>query len=75
MSWQNVRWNRGGWAQYSADARRTTYPMFLRPDGRLYFAGDHVSYLTGWMAGALESAQQVATAIHARAGRERSAAA
>ena len=35
--------------------------MFLRPDGRLYFAGDHVSYLTGWMAGALESAQQVAT--------------
>jgi monoamine oxidase len=75
VSWQNVRWNRGGWAQYSADARKATYPMFLRPDGRLYFAGDHVSYLTGWMAGALESAQQVATAIHTRASRERSAAA
>jgi monoamine oxidase len=75
VSWQNVRWNRGGWAQYSPDARRATYPMFLRPDGRLYFAGDHVSYLTGWMAGALESAQQVATAIHARASKERSAAA
>ena len=75
VSWQNVRWNRGGWAQYSADARKTLYPIFLRPDGRLYFAGDHVSYLTGWMAGALESAQQVATAIHARANRERSAAA
>jgi monoamine oxidase len=75
VSWQNVRWNRGGWAQYSSDARRSTYPIFLRPDGRVYFAGDHVSYLTGWMAGALESAQQVATAIHARASKERSAAA
>ena len=75
VSWQNVRWNRGGWAQYSGDARKTLYPTFLRPDGRVYFAGDHVSYLTGWMAGALESAQQVATSIHARANRERSAAA
>jgi monoamine oxidase len=75
VSWQNVPWNRGGWAQYSAEARRDTYPMLLRPDGRCYFAGDHVSYLTGWMAGALESAQQVATAIHSRAASERTAAA
>jgi monoamine oxidase len=71
VSWQNVRWNRGGWAQYTPEARRTLYPVFTRPDRRVYFAGDHVSYLTGWMAGALQSAQQVATAIHARASRER----
>ena len=51
VSWQNVPWNRGGWAQYSPEARRTLYPVFLRPDGRFYFAGDHVSYMSGWMTG------------------------
>jgi monoamine oxidase len=70
VSWQNVPWNRGGWAQYSPEARRTAYPVFLRPDGRFYFAGDHVSYMSGWMTGALESGRQVAASIHARAGRE-----
>ena len=73
VSWQNVKWNRGGWAQFSTDARRTVYPRLLEPDGRYYFAGDHVSYLSGWMAGALESGQRVSEAIHARATRERRA--
>ncbi len=75
VSWQNVPWSRGGWAQDSPDARKTAYPLLLRPAGRVYFAGDHVSYLSGWMAGALESGQRVAEAIHSRSTRERSAAA
>jgi monoamine oxidase len=70
VSWQNVPWNLGGWAQYSPEARRTAYPVFLRPDGRFYFAGDHVSYMSGWMTGALESGRLVAASIHARAGRQ-----
>ena len=49
--------------------------MLLRPAGRVYFAGDHVSYLSGWMAGALESGQRVAEAIHSRSSRERTVAA
>jgi monoamine oxidase len=75
VSWQSVPWSRGGWAQYSPDARKTAYPLFLKPAGRVYFAGDHVSYLSGWMAGALESGQRVAEAIHSRSHRERSVAA
>lgn len=75
VAWKNVPWNRGGWAQFPGDARRTVYPLLIQPDGRYYFAGDHASYLTAWMCGAFESAQQAATAIHARAGRERRAAA
>ena len=74
VSWQNVPWSRGGWAQYSPDARKTAYPVFCRPAGRVHFAGDHVSYLSGWMAGALESGQRAAEAIHSRATQERSAA-
>jgi len=75
VSWQSVPWSRGGWAQYSPEARKTAYPQLLRPAGRVYFAGDHVSYLSGWMAGALESGQRAAEAIHSRASRERSVAA
>ena len=67
VSWQNVPYSRGGWALIGPEPRKTLYPLFLKPDRRVYFAGDHVSYLSGWMQGAFESAQQAATAIHARA--------
>ncbi len=68
VSWQQVRWNKGGWAGWSTTGRKTTYATMLKGDRNFYFAGEHMSYLVGWMAGALESGQQVASAIHARAG-------
>ena len=74
VSWQHVRWSRGGWAQYSPEARKTAYPRLLEPAGRVYFAGDHVSYLSGWMAGALESGRRAAEGIHGQTMRERAAA-
>lgn len=72
VSWENIPYSRGGWALIGPEPRKTMYPLFLKPDRRMYFAGDHVSYLSGWMAGALESGQQAATAIHTRAGQEQS---
>ncbi|HEX5377364.1 MAG TPA: hypothetical protein VFW47_02260, partial [Phenylobacterium sp.] len=36
------------------------------PDGRLYLAGEHLSYLTGWQAGGIESAWQQIAKLHAR---------
>ena len=39
----------------------------------LYLAGDHMSYLSGWMAGALGSARLVARRVHERAAREHGA--
>jgi monoamine oxidase len=42
----------------------------VKGDRRMYFAGDHMTYLIGWMNGALESGRSVATAIHARAPQE-----
>ena len=70
VSWHRVPWSRGGWAGWSADGRRTTYTAMLKGDRRFYFAGDHMTYLIGWMNGALESGRSVATAIHARAAQE-----
>jgi monoamine oxidase len=66
VSWHKTKYNLGGWALYSAEERRTLYRALQAPDGRVYFAGEHMTYLNAWMAGAFESARSVVTAIHNR---------
>lgn len=48
--------NLGGWADWSDEARQKSYPLLNEPQGRVLLAGEHLSYLTGWQAGAIESA-------------------
>ena len=67
VPWHRVPFTKGGWANWDGTGRRDLYPILSRPDGRIYLAGEHMTYLTGWMAGALESARLVVRAIHARA--------
>lgn len=67
VAWQHVPYSLGGWATYSAADRARHYPVLTEPDGPFFLAGEHLSYLTGWMAGALESARRAAAALHARA--------
>lgn len=66
VSWHKTKYNMGGWAVYSADTRKNAYPALLKPDGNVYFAGEHLTYLNAWMAGAFESARSVVAAIHGR---------
>ena len=70
VSWQNVRYSKGAWAQMGPAVRKSLSPLLLEGDRRLFFAGDHCSNLTAWMAGALESGQYVAKAVHTRAGQD-----
>jgi monoamine oxidase len=67
VSWQHVKYSKGAWAQIGPAHRKGVYLELLKADRRMYFAGDHCSYLVAWMAGALESGREVATAIHTRA--------
>jgi monoamine oxidase len=62
--WHRAQYNLGGWAEWSDDARREAYPKLLEADGRLFMAGEHLSHLTGWQAGAFESAWQQIEKIH-----------
>jgi monoamine oxidase len=66
IAWHRVQYNLGGWAQWTDDGRRDAYPVLLEPDGRIYLAGEHLSYLTGWQEGAIESAWQQIAKINAR---------
>ena len=56
----------GGWAEWSDDSRKTAYPVLCEPDGRIYLSGEHLSYLGGWQAGAIESAWQQIAKLHQR---------
>jgi monoamine oxidase len=65
VAWHRVKWTYGSWSNLAAANRK----VLAQPDGRLYVAGDHMN-MNAWMQGAFESGRQVATEIHARAGKE-----
>lgn len=66
VSWHKTRFNLGGWAVYTTDTRCDYYPVLLKPEQHVYFAGEHLTYLNAWMAGAFASARSVVASIHGR---------
>lgn len=66
FSWHLAEHNLGGWAEWSDEGRAGAYRVLNEPDGRIYLAGEHLSYLTGWQAGAIESAWAQMAKLHAR---------
>ena len=66
VCWQKIPFNGGAWAEWSPDARQGSYSTLNRPDERVYFAGEHLSYLTGWQEGAVLSAHRAVRAIGER---------
>jgi monoamine oxidase len=67
MFWHRAPYNLGGWAEWTEDGRKKYYPTLLQPQGRLVLAGEHLSYLTGWQEGGIESAWQQIAKLHAMA--------
>ena len=66
VAWHRVQYNLGGWVDWNESNRETHYPTLTEPDGRIYLAGEHVSYINGWQAGAIESAWQQIENLHKR---------
>jgi monoamine oxidase len=66
VSWHLTPYSLGGWAVYNTDTRQTLYKALIEPEGQVYFAGEHTTYLNAWMAGAFESARSTVAAIHSR---------
>lgn len=66
VAWHRVKYNLGGWATWSEQAREKAYPLLVEGEGRTLLAGEHMSYLGGWQAGAIESAWQQTERIHRR---------
>jgi monoamine oxidase len=66
VAWHRVKYNLGGWATWSEEAREKFYPVLVEGEGRTLMAGEHMSYLGGWQAGAIESSWQQCERIHQR---------
>ena len=58
--WMEDEWSRGAWAF----AGIGNLLMFAQPEGRIHFAGEHLSFFFSWMQGALESAARAVKQIH-----------
>jgi monoamine oxidase len=71
VSWHLTPFSMGGWALYDSESRKNLYNALIKPDRNVYFAGEHVTYLTAWMAGAFESARKTVADIHARVTEQR----
>jgi monoamine oxidase len=68
IAWKNVPFTRGAWAEWSREARATQFPRLLAGDGPYLFAGEHMSFITGWQEGAVRSAHKVLGDIAERMG-------
>lgn len=67
IAWHRIRYQLGCYAIYGERGRSTYYPQLLDSEGRIYLAGEHLSYLTGWMEGALQAAYIAMRAMHGHA--------
>ncbi|MFG2075939.1 flavin monoamine oxidase family protein [Nonomuraea maritima] len=64
IAWQRQEHIEGGWVRWpSVDS---SFTLLQRTDGRVYFAGDWLTHLIAWQAGAMESARDVVTRLHQR---------
>jgi monoamine oxidase len=69
VAWQNVPENAGAWADWTKPQRANEYRTLRAFDGPYILAGEHLSYIPAWQAGALESARAVSAQLHAHLGR------
>ncbi|TAH25770.1 MAG: flavin monoamine oxidase family protein [Cytophagales bacterium] len=70
LAWQKIKYSQGGWAAYTNESRQLHFSTLQKPDGPIYFAGEHTTYLTAWMAGAFVAAQHAVESIHSRVSKK-----
>ena len=76
MAWGKMPWLLGSWVDWGeVGPRPADYALLCKPEGRVHLAGDAMSFQSGWMAGAIDSARRAVLAIHARASTDLAATA
>ena len=66
VSWDQTEYAGGVGANWTEAQRKAEYAHLCKPDGPVYFAGEHMSYLNGWQEGSVLSAQDVVRRLHQR---------
>ncbi len=63
VAWGEMPFQKGAWGEYTAAQRGTIYRAIHRAEPPYVFAGEHCSWLPGWMEGAVLSAHAAVAAI------------
>ena len=73
VAWSKIPYSMGGWAEWYSfpGTRKAAYPVLLAGDGPFYFAGEHMSYVSGWQEGAVQSAHYAVSRIAERVSASR----
>ncbi len=68
VAWAKVPYSLGAWIEWEtvSGTRQSEYPTLLAGDGPFYFAGEHMSYVTSWQEGAVQSAHYTVAQIAER---------
>lgn len=67
VAWDKVPWILGGYSQWTPEVREQHYQDLCEIDGRIALAGEHASYMNGWLEGAVTSSIDAISRIHAKA--------
>jgi monoamine oxidase len=67
VSWGHIPYNLGSWVSgLEEQGGPGGYKVWIKPQGRVYLAGDHTSHIVGWQEGAALSAHRAVNQICAR---------
>jgi monoamine oxidase len=66
VGWHRVPWTLGCFGTWTEDSRATHYRNLCEIDGRFMVAGEHASYIGGWIEGAITSSLDVIERLHQR---------
>jgi monoamine oxidase len=58
VSWGHIPYNLGSWVSGLDVGKPAGYEVWIQPQGRVFFAGDHTSHIVGWQEGAALSAHR-----------------
>jgi monoamine oxidase len=65
--WDRDPFAKGAYASFTPGQMESFVPAMAAPRGRVYFAGEHASTLTGWIQGAMASGLRAAQSLAATA--------
>lgn len=73
VAWAKIPYSLGAWIEWETvpGRRQSEYPTLLAGDGPFYFAGEHMSYVTSWQEGAVQSAHYTVAQIAERVAKGR----
>lgn len=66
VAWHRVPWTLGCYGAWTEETRKEHYETAASFDGRTLMAGEHISYIPAWQEGAVLSALDATTRLHAR---------